>query len=242
MLGLVSVHTQQNQLRFWKAWQFIDRAPNPVLAMDGCYLRKAEDLRGPQAEPFARAQQDGCKNDVAVTIWNNQSKWSECSAQELQKSIFGCKEAAFHTKPSTVHTFLAQYMQMPSNACKCFCITLLKCWIFLISIQQDNNVSFATFDAGLGSWSFQRPEIHQSYPWPWAIWPWGWFPRCFVDACEGEKRHSMIVLSRFQYGSKDQKWFGCYWWFMVLINLHWGGNKRITIEKVICSMNHWHTC
>ena len=128
------------------------------------------------------------KNDVAVTIWNNQSKWSECSAQELQKSIFGCKEAAFHIKPSTVHTFLAQYMQMPSNACKCLCITLLKCWIFLISIQQDNNVSFATFDAGLGSWSFQRPEIHQSYPWPWAIWPWGWFPRCFVDACEGEKK------------------------------------------------------
>ena len=47
----VPVDNQQNQLRFWKAWQFIDRAPNPVLAMDGCYLRKAEDLRGPQAEP-----------------------------------------------------------------------------------------------------------------------------------------------------------------------------------------------
>lgn len=50
----VPVDNQQNQLRFWKAWQFIDRAPNPVLAMDGRYLRKAEDLRGPQAEPAKR--------------------------------------------------------------------------------------------------------------------------------------------------------------------------------------------
>lgn len=53
-------------------------------------------------------------------------------------------------------------MHMPSNAMQ---VSLYHTFEFLNSfdINPPRRQGFAMFDAGLGSWSFQRPEIHRSY-------------------------------------------------------------------------------